>query len=96
MFDPNSDVLWLNFCGAISGTLERMKSLQGIRDYRLEKKDTDMKAKLFAAVRIVPIEAVEDFEIAITLEDNLDEPSIAINEDLGEYTYSETLDELQS
>ena len=84
-FDPNSDSLWLNFCNAIRPTLELMKAQQGIKDYRFEQLPTDMKAKLFAAIRIVPIEAVEDFEIAIRLEDNLDDPTIIINEELIEY-----------
>lgn len=83
MFDPNSDVLWLNFCNAIRPVLERMKANQGIKDYRFEKKETSLKAKLFAAVRIVPIEAVEDFEIGITLEDEIGEASISIDEYLA-------------
>lgn len=82
MFDPNSDILWLNFCNAIRPVLERMKANQGIADYRFEKKDTPLKAKLFAAIRIVPIEAVEDFEIGITLEDSLDDTIISIEEHL--------------
>lgn len=75
----------MNFCNAIRPTLELMKAQQGIKDYRFEQLPTDMKAKLFAAIRIVPIEAVEDFEIAIRLEDNLDDPTIIINEELIEY-----------
>lgn len=84
-FDPNSDVLWLNFCNAIRPMLERMKALQGIRDYQFVKLPTTMKAKLFAAIRIVPIEAVEDFEIEIELEDSLENPNIVVSELMGEY-----------
>lgn len=82
IFDPNSDLLWLNFCNTIRPTLERMVSLQGIKDYSFEQLETSIKGKLFAAVRIVPIEAVEDFEIAVTLEDNLDETNVTVEEKL--------------
>lgn len=83
MFDPNSDLLWLNFCNAIRPMLENMKANQGIADYRFEQQDTSVKAKLFAAIRIIPIEAVEDFEIGITLEDGFGEEAIQIKEYLG-------------
>jgi len=82
MFDPNDEILWTNFCNAVRPTLEIMKANQGINDYKFEKKETSLKAKLFAAVRIIPIEAVEDFEIAVTLEDNFDETTISIEEKL--------------
>ena len=83
MFDPNSDLLWLNFCNAIRPMLENMKANQGIADYRFEQQDTSVKAKLFAAIRIIPIEAVEDFEIGVTLEDGFGEEAIQIKEYLG-------------
>lgn len=70
-FDPNSDLLWVNFCAAIRPTLDNMKADQGITDYRLLKVEDGAKAKLTAYVRIVPIEAVEDFDITVFLEDNL-------------------------
>lgn len=70
-FDPNSDLLWVNFCAAIRPTLDNMKTDQGIFDYRLIKVEDRQRAKLTAYVRIVPIEAVEDFDITVYLEDNL-------------------------
>jgi hypothetical protein len=48
-----------------------MKADQGVRDYKIEKVYTDKKATLRARIRIVPIEAVEDFDISIYLEDSL-------------------------
>ena len=54
MFDPNSEILWLNFCNAIRPTLERMMGSQGIKGYRFEKRETLMKGKLFAVIRIIP------------------------------------------
>ena len=69
-FDPNSDTLWINFVNAIAPTLDAMKADQGIRDYRIVKAITDKKATLKARVRIIPIEAVEDFDITVSLEDS--------------------------
>lgn len=68
-FDPNSDTLWVNFVNAIRPTLELMKADQGIRDYKILKEPTDKKATLKARIRIIPIEAVEDFDITVSLED---------------------------
>ena len=71
-FDPNSEVLWINFKNSITPTLEKMKADQGISDYKFIKVATNQKAKLCAKIRIIPIEAVEDFDISLTLEDSLD------------------------
>ena len=70
-FDPNSDILWINFCNDIRPTLEKMKADQGITDYKFIKMKTNQKAMLKAKIRIVPIEAVEDFDITLTLENSL-------------------------
>lgn len=79
-FEPNSDVLWVNFCNAIEPTLDKMKANQGISDYQIIKKRNPKKAVLSAIIRIVPIEAVEDFEIDLTLEDSIEGDIIAIND----------------
>lgn len=68
-FDPNSATLWTNFCNTIRPTLEKMKADQGISDYKILKVKSDRKAFLSAIIRIVPIEAVEDFDISVYLED---------------------------
>jgi hypothetical protein len=72
-FDPNSNMLWLNFRSLLTPMLEEMKADQGIKDYKFVKNETDRKALLSARIRIVPIEAVEDFEIGLYLEDNLED-----------------------
>ena len=69
-FDPNSDVLWVNFCNAIRPTLENMRADQGIRDYKIIKLETTKKATLKAKIRIIPIEAVEDFILEVSLDDD--------------------------
>jgi len=78
-FDPNSDTLWYSFTGSIVPTLEKMKADQGIRDYKIIKVRTDKKATLKAKIRIIPVEAVEDFDIEISLEDSFGETSVVAN-----------------
>ena len=71
-FDPNSETLWINFKSKITPLLNLMKADQGILDYKFEKVNPGaQKGILKAKIRIVPIEAVEDFEITLVLEDNL-------------------------
>lgn len=77
-FDPNSDTLWVNFTNAIRPTLEAMKADQGIRDYKILKVYTDQKATLKAKIRIIPIEAVEDFDIEVRLEDSFGETAVIV------------------
>lgn len=79
-FDPNSDTLWVNFVNAIRPTLEAMKADQGIRDYKILKAVTDKKATLKAKIRIIPIEAVEDFDLEVSLEDSFGETAAVITE----------------
>lgn len=83
-FDPNSDLLWVNFVNAIRPTLEKMKGDQGIRGYKISKVATDKKALLVAKIRIVPIEALEDFDISVYLEDSLEGITISANETLAD------------
>lgn len=77
-FDPNSDTLWVNFVNAIKPTLEEMKADQGIRDYKILKvyEEKPKKATLKAKIRIIPIEAVEDFDIEVRLEDTFGETTV--------------------
>jgi hypothetical protein len=81
-FDPNSDTLWFNFINAIKPTLELMKADQGIKDYKILKVATDKKATLKAKIRIIPIEAVEDFDLEISLEDSFGETTVNASESI--------------
>ena len=83
-FEPNSDLLWINFVNAIKPTLEAMKADQGISGYKISRVATDKKALLVAKVRIVPIEAVEDFDISIYLEDSLSGIVVDVDENVAE------------
>lgn len=78
-FDPSSDTLWFNFVNAIKPTLEAMKADQGIRDYKIIKESVGAKKAAFKAkIRIIPIEAVEDFDLEVSLEDSFSD--ITVNE----------------
>jgi hypothetical protein len=48
-----------------------MKADQGIKGYSIVQGVSDKKAVLTANIRIIPIEAVEDFDISIYLEESL-------------------------
>lgn len=71
-FEPNSDVLWSNFSNEITVVLDEMQSGNGIRGYRIEQLPVVKKATLRAKIRIIPIEAVEDFEITVELNDSIE------------------------
>jgi len=72
-FNPNSDTLWFSFKSAITPLLETMVSNDGILDYDIVRTTVAQKGTMAATIRIVPIEAVEDFEITISLENSLEE-----------------------
>lgn len=54
-----------------------MLANQGISNYKIVKIKSTQKAELKARIRIVPIEAVEDFDITVSLEDSLETINIA-------------------
>ena len=61
-----------------------MKADQGISGYRISKVATNKKALLVAKIRIVPIEAVEDFDISVYLEDSLTGIMVSADEEVAE------------
>ena len=71
-FEPNSDTLWYNFKSVITPLLDEMKANQGIKGYQIIKVKTNKKALLVARIRIVPIEAVEDFDLTVELADSIE------------------------
>lgn len=70
-FEQNTNVLWINFQNYIKPLLDRMKTGNGILDYEFIKLKTDKKARIKARLNIIPIEAVEDFDLEIALLDDL-------------------------
>ena len=49
-----------------------MKQSYGIAAYRWIREETTERAKIKAILRIVPIEAVEDFDLTVELADSLE------------------------
>lgn len=70
-FDPNSDLLWFKFINKMQPVLDNMRADQGIDNYAWVREEVSAKALTKAKLRIVPIEAVEDFDIGITLENSI-------------------------
>lgn len=68
-FEPNDDIVWINFKTLVNSPLERMKSGRGISWYKWVREYTEEKAKIKATLIIRPIEAVENFEISVVLSD---------------------------
>ena len=68
-FEPNDDIVWINFKTLASSPLERMKSGRGISWYKWTRDYTDQKGTLKATLTIRPIEAVESFDINVYLTD---------------------------
>ena len=71
-FEPNSDELWFSFKGAITPLLDEMKANQGIRGYQVLKVKTNKKALFVARIKIIPVEAVEDFDLTVELADSIE------------------------
>ena len=71
-FEQNNDTLWTKFTAAITPLLDTMKTSNGISGYKLTKGTPTGKAEMVATLRIVPIEAVEDFTITIEIGDSLE------------------------
>lgn len=73
MYEPNSNILWMNFKALIDPLLTRMLTSQGISGYKITRLPTDKKYTLLANIQIIPIEAVENFDITIVLTDEITE-----------------------
>lgn len=69
-FEPNDDIVWINFKTLANSLLDRMKSGRGISWYKWTKEVAEEKATIKATLTIQPIEAVESFDINIILTDD--------------------------
>ncbi len=72
MFEQNDDILWLNFRSLITPLLDKMLAGEGISGYKLLKVSKNERGTLAAKIIIVPIEAVEKFEVTVVLTDSLE------------------------
>jgi len=68
-FEPNDDIVWINFKTLANSLLDRMKSGRGISWYKWTKERAEEKATIKATLTIKPVEAVESFDINIILTD---------------------------
>lgn len=71
-FEQNTLRLWLNFCSQVRPLLDQAKTGEGIQSYRFVQEETSVKARLKARIIIVPIEAVEDFELSFVMDDTIE------------------------
>lgn len=75
IYEQNNETLWLNFKSQVAPFLEQLKSGAGIADYKLLKLDTHYngsslgKEEFACAIRIIPVYAVEAFEITVVVSD---------------------------
>ena len=69
MFEQNTDILWVNFKNSVQKLLDQMVSGVAINRYKIIKLTTADKTKIAAKIQIVPIYAVESFEISIIMTD---------------------------
>ena len=79
MYEQNTDRLWFNFKAPVEELLNNMLQNEGILGYKIIRQNATERAQVRALVKIVPIEAVEKFDITIELADNL-EVSVTIAE----------------
>ena len=70
-FEQNTDILWVNFQAEVNSLLEEMVHSYGIAGYRWFREETKDRAKIAARLQIIPVEAVEDFDLTIELTDSL-------------------------
>ena len=69
MFEPNDDIVWLSFKQKVNELLEQMVSGRGIKWYKWYKLQPDRLGQIKAKLVIRPIEAVEAFEVIISMTD---------------------------
>lgn len=69
MFEQNTEVLWDSFKTGIIPLLDQMMTGQGLTDYKIIRGVTTERAKVVAEIRLYPVDAVEDFEIRVSISD---------------------------
>ena len=68
-FEPNDDIVWLSFKQKVNDLLDQMVSGRGIKWYKWYKLQSDHLGQIKAKLTIRPIEAVESFDITISMTD---------------------------
>ena len=80
MFEPNDDIVWLSFKQKVNDLLDQMVSGRGLKWYKWYKLRPDKLGQIKARLTIRPIEAVESFDIIISMTD----ADIEVNEEYPE------------
>lgn len=77
LFEQNTDVLWINFKNLVTPLLETMVSNYILSNFDIVKYNIDPETgqavpsyKILSAIRIVPINSVEVFELQVQLENS--------------------------
>ena len=68
-FEPNDDIVWINYKTLNNPLLDRMKSGRGIRFYKWYKEPISEKATIKCSLVIRPIEALENIIVNVVLTD---------------------------
>ena len=69
MFEQNTDILWVNFKNDIQKLLDQMVTSSVVNRYKILRLTSQDKTRIMAKIQIVPIYAVEAFEISIIMTD---------------------------
>jgi hypothetical protein len=75
LFEQNTEILWNKFKTQLTPTLDKMVHGYGLSSYKIIKATTKYdgtplaKGEIAAVIRIVPVYAVEDFEITVVMTD---------------------------
>ena len=70
-FELNTDILWAKFQAEVTPLLDQMVSGSGLVGYRFKRLPTTARARLRAKLTVIPIDAVEDFDLTVELADSL-------------------------
>lgn len=69
LFEQNTDILWINFKALITPMLDQMVSGSGLKNYKIIKSADSTREIIKAKIVLIPVYAVEQFEIEIQITD---------------------------
>lgn len=75
LFQPNTNTLWVNFKSGVNQILDKMVTGGGIKSYKIIRGESDEQTKVVAIIKIVPVYAVEEFEVTVQIS-NSDEVTV--------------------
>lgn len=72
LFEQNNNQLWVNFRSNISPLLDKMITSCSIKSYKIIRLESDEKTKVRAIIKIIPVYAVEEFEVTVQINNDTD------------------------